>query len=73
MLSVPGIYDGRSIYLTDAINDTKKYKVIITFVEELGKTESEELDERNFGADHSSLGFWDNPAEDIYQDFHVRG
>ena len=69
MLSVPGIYDGKSIYPTSTINDTKKYKVIITFVEELDKTESEEVDIRNFGANHSSLSFWNNPAEDIYQDY----
>ena len=69
MLSISGIYDGKNIYPTNAINDNKKYKVIITFVEELDKTASEDIDMRNFGASHPSLDFWNNPDEDIYQDY----
>ena len=69
MLSVSGIYDGKSIYPTNVITDKKKYKVIITFVEELDKVAAEEVDIRNFGASHSSLDFWNNPEEDIYQDY----
>ena len=71
MLSIPGIYDGKGIYPTTEINDHRKYKVIITFVEELDNTEAEELNIRNFGANHSSLAFWDNPKEDIYQDYLI--
>ncbi len=71
MLSVPGIYDGKSIYPTDVINDHRKYKVIITFVEELDNTEAEELNIRNFGANHTSLEFWNDPKEDIYQDYLI--
>ena len=71
MLSIPGIYDGKSIYPTDPINDHRKYKVIITFIEELNNTEAEELNIRNFGANHSSLTFWDSPEEDIYQDYLI--
>jgi hypothetical protein len=69
MLSVTGIYDGKNIYPTDVINERKKYKVIITFVEELDAQEAEESDIRNFGTTHASLEFWDNPQEDIYQDY----
>jgi len=69
MLSINGIYDGKSIYPTNVIKDNKKYKVIITFVEELDNVESEEIDMRNFGSNQASLEFWDNPREDIYQDY----
>ncbi len=69
MLSVTGIYDGKNILLTDAINEKKKYKVIITFVEELTNSETEEIHLRNFGTNNAGFGFWDNPSEDIYQDY----
>jgi hypothetical protein len=69
MLSVPGIYDGKNIYPNKAIDDHKKYKVIITFLEELDTVESEELLVRNFGANNASLAFWDDSKEDIYQDY----
>ena len=69
MLSVTGIYDGKSIYPTEAISDKKKYKVIITFVEELDSTESENLAMRNFGKHSSAFDFWNDPNEDIYQDY----
>ena len=49
--------------------NAKKYKVMITFVEELENTESEESDIRIFGTNHASLAFWDDPKEDIYQDY----
>jgi hypothetical protein len=35
MLSVNGIYDGKSVKITDIITEKKKYKVVITFIEEL--------------------------------------
>ena len=69
MLSVTGIYDGKNIYPLDEINERKKYRVIITFVEELENTDIEDADIRNFGTNHASLEFWDDPKEDIYQDF----
>ncbi len=69
MLSVPGIYDGEKIFPTEAIQDHRKYKVIITFVEELDANEYDETNLRNFGANSSAMGFWNNPEEDIYQDY----
>jgi len=69
MLSVTGIYDGKNIYPVDTIKDKRKYKVIITFVEELNSTEADELSLRNFGTNNAALDFWDNPQEDIYQDY----
>ncbi len=68
MISVKGIYDGKKVYPTEAIKGTKKYKVIITFVEEIN--ENEEKDIRFFGANtDAALEFWDSPEEDIYQDY----
>ena len=69
MLSVTGIYDGKSIFPTTVINDSKKYKVIITFVEELDNEAAEELNLREFGMNHSALAFWNDHKEDIYQDY----
>lgn len=69
MLSVTGIYDGKSIFPTEAIREQRKYKVIITFVEELDNVEAEELGMRNFGTNNASLEFWNDPKEDIYQDY----
>jgi len=46
MLSVKGIYDGENIRLVEKIKDKKRYKVIITFVEEIrGDEEPEALRE----------------------------
>jgi hypothetical protein len=68
MLSIKGIYDGKKVYPTEAIKDTKKYKVIITFVEEITENEEESL--RSFGTHtNAALEFWNNPEEDIYQDY----
>lgn len=72
MLSITGIYDGKSIYPVEAISDRRNYKVIITFVEELNNAETEELRLRNFGANNPSLAFWTNPEEDIYQDYLIK-
>ncbi len=72
MLSVTGIYDGKSIYPTEAIDEHKKYKVIITFVEELENPDGDP-DIRNFGTvSNSSLAFWNDPKEDIYQDYLIK-
>ncbi|MCD6012099.1 MAG: hypothetical protein K0Q79_1961 [Flavipsychrobacter sp.] len=71
MVSVAGIYDGKNIHPLSEINDRKKYKVIITFVEELENTDAEDSDIRNFGTTHASLDFWDNPEEDLYQDYLI--
>ena len=69
MLSVTGIYDGKSIFPTEVLHEQRKYKVIITFVEELNNVESEDLNIRNFGTNNPALDFWNDPKEDIYQDY----
>lgn len=65
MLSVNAIYDGEKIKPLEKFNSKKKYNVIITFVEELNKTdEAKAL--INFSAQTSGLGFWNADKENIY-------
>ncbi|MEX0811217.1 MAG: hypothetical protein WD048_03305 [Chitinophagales bacterium] len=64
MLSVKGIYDGKNIKALEKLPKNKKYKVLITFVEEI---EDSEL--REFSAQSDAFDFWNDPKEDIYQDY----
>lgn len=66
MLAVRGIYDGKSVKLLDKLTVRKKYKVVVTFLEEIEPTD-EEL--RDFTSQTTGLDFWEDPREDIYQDF----
>lgn len=68
MFSVQGIYEDGKVYPFEKIKEKKKYKVIITFVEELN-TSNEESSIRNFGANSSGFSFWENEEEDVYQDY----
>jgi len=66
MLSVNGIYDGKTVKITDRITEKKKFKVVVTFIEEL---EQVDYDLRSFSAQTSGLDFWEDPRENIYEDF----
>lgn len=66
MFSVRGIYDGKSVKITDKISEKKKYKVVVTFIEEL---EKEDNGNRDLYAQTSGLDFWEDPKEDLYQDY----
>jgi hypothetical protein len=66
MFALRGIYDGKSVQITDRITNKKRYKVVITFIEEMSEVD-EEL--RDFSAQTDGMDFWDHPEEDIYQDF----
>lgn len=65
MKSIRGIYDGEKIIVTDQISTKKKFKVIITFVEEI----DEDKEGRNFTAQTDGLLFWHDEREDLYQDY----
>lgn len=65
MLTVEGIYDGKNFVVTERFPKEKRFKVMITFVEELDETE--EL--RDFTAQNDSFEFWNDSREDLYQDF----
>jgi hypothetical protein len=66
MFAVRGIYDGKRIKITDPFLENKQYKVVITFIEEIHQNED---DVRDFASQTESFDFWENKAEDIYQDY----
>jgi hypothetical protein len=66
MLAVNGIYDGKSVKITDKITEKKKYKVVITFIEELTNYDAHL---RDFSAQTKGLDFLEDPGEDLYQDY----
>ncbi|MDD4190776.1 MAG: hypothetical protein PHI28_05580 [Mangrovibacterium sp.] len=66
MLAVNGIYDGKSVLITDKINERKKFRVVVTFIEELDQSDN---DMRHFSAQTNGLDFWNNEREDLYQDY----
>ena len=66
MLAINGIYDGKTIYPIEKLpNTNKKYKVIITFVEEMDGNE----ETRNFSSQSNAFSFWEDKREDLYQDY----
>ena len=65
MLAVNGIYDGKNIRLTDKVNEKKKYRVIVTFIEEI----EEDFELRVFSGQTRGLDFWHDEREDLYQDY----
>ena len=65
MLAIKGIYDGKRVKLLERPPKNGRCKVIITFLEELD--EAKEI--RDFSAQATSFTFWNNPKEDIYQDY----
>ena len=69
MFAVRGKYDGKKVKITDQISEKKRYKVVITFIEELPLEENEI---RNFASQTESFDFWENKAEDIYQDYLIQ-
>ncbi|MEE4286533.1 MAG: hypothetical protein V2I31_10300 [Mariniphaga sp.] len=66
MFAVRGIYDGKRVKISEPVNKNKKYRVVVTFLEELPDDEQEI---REFSAQTESFDFWENTAEDIYQDY----
>ena len=68
MLSLNGIYDGEKIRPLEKIASKKKYKVIITFVEEIN-SEGDDEGIRSFASQTSAMDFWNDSREDLYQDY----
>ena len=68
MISVNGIFDGKTVKITDKITEKKKYKVIVTFIEEI---QQYDIDLRNFSSQTGGLEFWKDSKEDIYQDYLI--
>ncbi len=66
MFAVRGIYNGKEVKITDPLSEKKRYKVVVTFLEEIPEKED---DSREFASKSDSFDFWENTAEDIYQDY----
>ena len=64
MLAIQGIYNGKDFVALEDFPKEKKYKVTITFNEEI-------IDEAEtkLAKQIASLDFWKNEKEDIYQDY----
>ena len=69
MFAVRGIYDGKKVKITDKFFEKKRFKVVVTFIEELPLEENEI---RDFASQTESFEFWENKAEDIYQDYLIQ-
>ncbi len=65
MLAIKGIYDGKKILPLEKTPLNQKFKVVITFLEELKDHESI----RDFAYQSDALSFWDDTKEDLYQDY----
>jgi hypothetical protein len=65
MLTIQGLYDGQNFIALEEVPFHKRTKVIITFLEE--PDESSEV--RDLSSQTDSFLFWENEAEDIYQDY----
>lgn len=68
MRAIKGIYDGSKIIPLEALPENKKYKILITLLEEYN--DDEEL--RNFSSQEDAFSFWHNEKENIYQDYLLR-
>lgn len=65
MLAIKGIYDGKKIIPLEALPENKKYKILITFLEEFDN--DEEI--RDFSSQSDAFSFWNDEKENIYQDY----
>ncbi len=65
MLAVKGIYNGNSVQLLGERPPKKKYKVVVTFLEEF----DDEEDLRTFTSQFTAFDFWNDEREDLYQDY----
>ncbi len=68
MQTIQGLFDGKTFVALEKVPVSKKYKVIITFVEEIDETE----EVRNLTAQTDGFGLWEDEGEDIYQDYLAR-
>jgi hypothetical protein len=62
---IEGYFDGKYIVPLSEIKEKKHYKVKITFLEEL----SPEDEIRLLSSHSEAFDFWNDPKEDIYQDY----
>ena len=68
MLAIKGFYDGEKIIPLEKLPKNKKFKLLITFLEEVNTDEGA----RDFSSQSDAFLFWNNEKENIYQDYLVR-
>lgn len=71
MLAVNGIYHNERVTILEKLPRNKSYKVIVTLVEEIDENEidKEELLLREMSSNADCFSFWNNPDEDLYQEY----
>ena len=65
MVAVRGIFNGLNIQLLEEVEVKANTMVLVTFLEEVNP----ESELRDMTSKPSGFQFWENPAEDIYQDY----
>ncbi|MDZ4712744.1 MAG: hypothetical protein SGI89_10520 [bacterium] len=65
MIAIKGIYDGKKVIPLESLPENKKYKVLITLLEEFDN--DDEI--RNFTSQDDAFSFWNNEKENLYQDY----
>ncbi|MBK7445830.1 MAG: hypothetical protein IPL16_11590 [Ignavibacteria bacterium] len=68
MIAIKGIYDGKKVIPLEPLPENKKYKILITLLEEFDS--DEEI--RSFTSQEDAFSFWYNEKENIYQDYILR-
>ena len=68
MIAIKGIYDGKKVIPLEPLPENKKYKILITLLEEFDS--DEEI--RSFTSQEDAFYFWYNEKENIYQDYILR-
>lgn len=69
MVAVRGIFDGKGIQLLEKVEAKRNAQVVVTFIEE----DVAEPGLRDMTAQANGFDFWNDPKEDVYQDFMVKG
>ena len=67
MEAVRGIFNGQSIQLLEKVEAKANTRVLVTFLDEENSIDGI----REMTAQPNGFDFWNNPAEDIYQDFLI--
>lgn len=68
MIAIKGIYDGKKIIPLESLPENKKFKILITLLEEFEN--GEEI--RDFTSHYNAFSFWNDEKENIYQDYILK-
>ena len=68
MVAVKGIFDGRVIQLLEKVEAKPNARVVVTFMDD----DVVEDGLRDMVASPNDFDFWNDPREDVYQDFMAK-